>query len=573
MQHAPLLPAPRCGISSAVFGGLRHTLLQRILPNPISFANLRGDLFGGVTAAIVALPLAIAFGVASGAGAGAGIMGAICVGFFASLFGGTGIQVSGPTGPMTIVFATVFTQFAGKPAQAFTVVILAGAFQMLFGYLKLGRFVNLLPYPVISGFMTGIGCILIIMQLEPLLGYASPPNVINALTLLPDQLTHGNVHAIIVGIVSFGICVLTPKRVARAAPPPIIALAAGMVLARFLVDAPVLGELAAVLPAFAWPALDIAELNRMLLSAAVLAALGAIDSLLTSLVADNATRTFHNSDKELVGQGIGNVVAGFAGGLPGAGATIRTLSNFKAGGRTPLSGMIHAVALLAIALGLSKAVAYIPLAALAGILLKVGIDVIDWRFLKLAWRAPRIDLVLMIVVLLLTVLVDVITAVGVGLVLASLAFVVETAKLQIEAIKPIVDPEHAVFLTPEENTIFRECGGRVMWLHLSGLISFGAATEMTRRSARVSGHDVLVVDLLDVPYIDGSAALALEEIFQRAAAAGQEVIIVGLNFRVARLLAEIGALDEAREAGRFATRREAVDAAHAIVSAARDAGD
>lgn len=547
--------------------------MQRILPNRISVANLRGDLFGGITAAIVALPLAIAFGVASGAGAGAGLMGAICVGFFAAMFGGTGIQVSGPTGPMTIVFATVFAQFAGNPGQAFTVVMLAGAFQVLFGYLKLGRFVNLLPYPVISGFMTGIGCILIIMQLEPLFGFDSPQNVINALTLLPDQLSQANPHAIVIGAVAFGICVLTPKRIARIVPPAIVALVTGTVLAQFLAKAPVLGEFAAVLPAFGWPVLDFADLNRVLLSAAVLAALGAIDSLLTSLVADNATRTFHDSDKELVGQGIGNIVAGFAGGLPGAGATIRTLSNFKAGGRTPLSGMVHAIALLAIGFGLAKAVAYIPLAALAGILLKVGIDVIDWRFLRLVTRAPRTDLVLMLVVLILTVFVDVITAVGVGVVLASLAFVVETARIQVEAIRPIVDPEHAVFLTPDENIVFRQCGGRVMWLHLSGLISFGAATEMSRRSSAVSGYDALVVDLLDVPYIDGSAALAIEEIFQRAAGAGQEVIIVGLNFAVARLLAQIGALDEVRDTRRFATRGEAVHAAHAIVDAARSATD
>lgn len=546
--------------------------MQRITPNRVSFANLGGDLFGGVTAAIVALPLAIAFGVASGAGPGAGLVGAICIGFFASLFGGTAIQVSGPTGPMTIVFATVLTQFADKPGQAFTVVMMAGAFQLLFGYLQLGRFINLLPYPVISGFMTGIGCILIVMQLEPLVGHANPQNVVNALTLLPDHLAHGNAHATVIGVVAFGICVLTPKRIGRAVPPPIIALIVGTLLAAYLKNAPIIGEFGTVLPTFGWPILDLGDLNRMLLSAAVLAALGSIDSLLTSLVADNATRTFHDSDKELVGQGIGNIVAGLAGGLPGAGATVRTLSNFRAGGRTPLSGMVHAVALLAITLGLARAVAHIPVAALAGILLKVGIDVIDWRFLRLASRAPRGDLLLMTVVLMLTVLVDVITAVGVGVVLASLGFVVETARMQVEAIKPIVDPEHAVFLTPEENTVFRECAGRVMWLHLAGLISFGAANEMMRRSSAVSGHDVLIVDLLDVPHMDGSAALAMEEIFLRAAAGGQEVIVVGLNFGVARLLAEIGALDEVRDTARFATRREAVDAAHAIVSASRVSG-
>jgi len=533
----------------------------RITPNRLSLGHLRGDVFGGITAAIVALPLAIAFGVASGAGPGAGLMGAVCVGFFAALFGGTGSQISGPTGPMTIVFATVFTQFANNPGEAFAVVIGAGLFQVLFGYLRLGRFVNLLPYPVISGFMTGIGCLLIIMQLEPLLGHDSPQNVINALTLLPDHVAHGNLDAALIGAAAFAICTLTPEPIAHKVPPPIIALVVGSLLAVYLGDAPTLGSFSAALPALHWPTLQFSDLNRVLLSAAVLAALGSIDSLLTSLVADNATRTFHDSDKELVGQGVGNIVAGIAGGLPGAGATIRTLSNFKAGGRTPLSGMVHAVALLAIALGLGPVVGYIPLAALAGILLKVGIDVIDWRFLRLIRKAPRTDLVLMTVVLVLTVFVDVITAVGVGVVLASLAFVVETARLQVEAIRPIVDPGHAVFLTPEENDIFRQCGGRVLWLHLSGLISFGAATEMTRRSAAVGDYDVLVVDLLDVPHMDGSAALATQEIFQRARSAGQDVIVVGLNFAVARLLAGIGALDEVRETARFDSRRQAVEAA------------
>jgi SulP family sulfate permease len=539
--------------------------LNRLIPNKLSLQSISGDVYGGLTAAIVALPLALAFGVASGAGAIAGIYGAICVGFFAALFGGTPAQISGPTGPMTIIFATVFTQFADNPAEAFTVVILAGAFQILFGYLSLGRYINLMPYPVISGFMTGIGCILIILQLEPLMGHSGPQNVINALTLIPDQALHVNKDALIIGVAAFLICVLTPRRIAMVVPPPIIALIVGAVLAYFLPQAPTLTAFPATLPVLHWPTLDFAHLNTVMLSAAVIAALGSIDSLLTSLVADNATRVYHDSDKELVGQGIGNMVAGFVGGLPGAGATIRTLSNIKAGGRTPLSGMLHSLLLLAIALGLSAAVALIPLAALAGILTKVGIDVIDWRFLKLMRRMPRTDLVLMSVVLVLTVFVDVITAVGVGVVLASLAFMHESAMLQIDAIRPIADPEHAVFLTKRENELFRRCNGRVVWLHLSGLISFGAAIEMTRRISKVRECDVLVVDLIDVPKLDGSAALAMDDIISHALAGNQEVILVGLNFTVARLLAEIGTLDKLRETSRFESRGQAVRAALAEV--------
>lgn len=523
--------------------------------------NLRGDLFGGLTAAIVALPLAIAFGVASGAGPVAGLYGAICVGLFASLFGGTPAQISGPTGPMTIVSASVFTMYAGEPAVAFTVVMMAGIFQLVFGLLGLGRYINLMPYPVISGFMTGIGCILIIMQLEPLLGYDSPANVVNALTVLPGELARPRWDAVVVGVTALLICLLTPKTVTRALPAPLLALLVASPLALYFDGAAVIGAIPSGLPDWQMPALSFSQLNGMLVSAAVLASLGSIDSLLTSLAADNLTRKFHDSDRELVGQGIGNLVAGIAGGLPGAGATIRTLTNINAGGRTPLSGIVHALLLLGIVLGFGAVVAFIPYAALAGILIKVGIDVIDWHYLRRMFRAPRMDVVLMVVVLVLTVLVDVITAVAVGVVLASLAFVKETADLQIDSIRALSDPDHAPFLDEEEARLFRRCQGRLLLLHLSGLMSFGAANEMTRRFANVATYDVLAIDLLDVPRLDGSAAIALEQIVERASDAGKPVLLIGLSVEVERLLGRMGLLDRLQDTARFATRRDALQAA------------
>lgn len=526
---------------------------------------MRNDLFGGLTAAIVALPLALAFGVASGAGPVAGLYGAICVGFFAALFGGTPSQISGPTGPMTIVSATVFTHYSSHPAQAFTVVMMAGLLQILFGYLKLGRYVNLMPYPVISGFMNGIGCILIVLQLTPLLGYPALGNVVNAITVLPADFGDPNWHAVAIGLGSFAICSLLPQRVSRIVPPPVLAIAAGVVLIQFLPAAPVIGAIPSALPTLHLPAISFAELNQMLVFAAVIASLGSIDSLLTSLVADNVTRNFHDSDKELTGQGVGNLVAGIFGGIPGAGATIRTLSNIRAGGRTPVSGMFHALVLLLIALGLGPLVAYVPHAALAGILLKVGVDVIDWRFLRRIHRAPRADMIIMMVVLALTVFVDVITAVAAGMVFASLLFVKETADLQIESIKTISNVESENLLTGEERVLFRRCDGKALILHLSGLMSFGAANELVRRMARVSDYDILIVDLLDVPKVDGSAAIALEEIMQSAARAERQVIIVGLNFAVARLLARLGILDRVHETHRVATRFEAVSLAVKLV--------
>jgi len=539
----------------------RHPIMLNMKINRLSTENLRGDIFGGATAAIIALPLALAFGVASGMGPIAGLYGAIFVGLFAALFGGTNAQISGPTGPMTIVAASVFTQFASQPAVAFTVVMMAGAFQIMFGYLRIGRYINLMPYPVISGFMTGIGCILIILQLEPLIGHVSPPNVVNVLTALPSDVKSLNWSAAGLGLMSFAICMWWPKRLTRIVPSPLVALIAGTAAAFIVTDVPLLGAVPSGLPSIQIPQFDFGQLSYMLVSAAVLAALGSIDSLLTSLVADNMSRSFHDSDKELVGQGIGNLVAGFAGGLPGAGATVRTLANLKAGGRTQLSGVVHAVILVLIVLGLGPAVSVIPHAALAGILLKVGIDVIDWRFIKRWHRAPRTDLILMLVVLVLTVFVDIITAVGVGIVMASLVFVKDMADIQIQSIKTIVDEADHELLTTDEAAAFRQLNGRAAILHLSGAMSFGAANEMMRRIVSVRPVDVLIVDLTDVPSIDGSAALTLEEIIQRAVDADQEVLVVGMQFSVARVLGHLGVLNNVREATRFSTRIEAIRAA------------
>ena len=550
-----------------------HERLRIFAPNRLHLGNLRGDLFGGLTAAIVALPLALAFGVASGAGPQAGLYGAVCVGLFAALFGGTPSQVSGPTGPMTIVSASVFTQFAGEPAIAFTVVMMTGAFQMLFGYLRLGRYVNLMPYPVISGFLTGVGCILIIMQLDPMLGYPGQPSVINALTVLPSDVADPNWQAVALGLLALGLVVFMPKAWTRVVPAPLTALVVCTLAVLWLDGAPVLGAAPSGLPQWQVPHFDFALLNEMLVYAAVLAALGSIDSLLTSLVADNVTRTFHDSDKELVGQGMGNLAAGLAGGIPGAGATIRTLSNVHAGGRTPISGAFHAAVLLAVALGLGPLVAHVPYAALAGILIKVGIDVIDWRFIRRLHRAPRTDLVLMLVVLALTVFVDVITAVGVGVVIASLVFVKEMAELQVNAIRTISDPGHERLFDDETAALYRQHRDRLMFLHLSGPISFGAANELIRRFANVGEYEVLIIDLLDVPHMDGSAGVALEEVIQRAREKHKHVIIVGMTFNVARLMGRLGALDEVRDSGRFDNRAEAVRAAVEFLIRSAKSGD
>ena len=343
----------------------------------LHFRNLKGDIYGGITAAVVALPLALAFGVASGAGPVAGIYGAIFVGFFAALFGGTPAQVSGPTGPMTVVTAALITQYAHEPAMAFTVIMLAGLFQIGFGLLRLGRYINLVPYPVVSGFMSGIGCIIIILQLAPFIGRVNPAGgPLEVLAALPQAFSDPLPDAVATGLVALAIVIFLPTRLRKYAPPPLVALAAGTLAAAwYFTGAPIIGEIPTGFPDPQLPTFSLQELPGMVKAALVLAFMGSIDSLLTSLICDSMSKTPHRSDRELIGQGIGNTIAGLMGAIPGAGATMRSVINIRSGGQTPLSGALHALLLLAVMLGLGAYAKYIPHAVLAGILIKVGVEV------------------------------------------------------------------------------------------------------------------------------------------------------------------------------------------------------
>ncbi len=526
-------------------------------------ANLRGDIYGGLTAAVVALPLSLAFGVASGAGALAGLYGAILVGFFAAVFGGTPAQVSGPTGPMTVIMALIITRFAHDPASAFTVVMLGGAFQILFGALRFGRYISLVPFPVVSGFMSGIGCIIIILQLAPVAGHAAPDgNMLNKLAGLPPLLATPVTDALALGLLSLAVVFLMPKRITRILPAPLVALTLGTLAGMTLfTGAPVIGDIPTGLPQPHLPTFSLADFPQMLVSALILAFLGSIDSLLTSLIADSITRTHHHSDRELIGQGIGNVFAGMFGGIPGAGATMRTVVNVRAGGRTPLSGALHAIVLLLVVLGFGPAAERIPHAVLAGILLQVGINIIDWRYIRRAHRAPRAGVVIMAVTLLLTVLVDLMTAVAVGTVMACVLFVQRMAAAQMKSMKLVYDPEHVSDLTPRERDILDRARGRIVIFHLEGPMSFGSVNGIMRMLRSSAEKDVLIVDLSDVPFIDSSASIALEEVIEDAHRDQDAVILCGLRPNVQEVLQKIGVT------GMLATERVVADRAAALTLA------
>ena len=544
----------------------------------LHFRNLRGDLYGGITAGVVALPLALAMGVASGAGPIAGLYGAIFVGFFAALFGGTPAQVSGPTGPMTVVMAAIFTQytamFPDDPARgaalAFTVVMLGGLFQILFGFLKIGKFIELVPHPVVSGFMSGIGVIIILLQLPPLLGFPAQNGPLASAEALPQALNPLVPDALILGAIALVIVFFMPKKLGRLIPSPLVALIVGTLLYLLFFrggPASILGDIPTGLPNPQWPVFEFALLPQMLQSALTLAALGAIDSLLTSLVADNITRTYHQSDRELIGQGIGNTLAGLFGGLPGAGATMRTVVNVKAGGQTPLSGATHALVLLAIALGAGALASNIPHAVLAGILIKVGIDIIDWDYLRSLRNAPKAGVTMMFVVLAMTVLVDLIIAVATGMVMASMIFMKRHTDLQLQSIKAIREVDEDSPLSPEEAEIFQQAQGRIMMLHLGGPMSFGAAKGMARLLAQFDEYDILILDLTDMPQIDFTASRALYDMVFDAKTMGRQVFLVGGRKSVVEMLTKQGIIDQIPADHRVEKRLVALQAAQRLLEA------
>jgi SulP family sulfate permease len=525
--------------------------------NQINLTHVRGDLFGGVTAAVIALPMALAFGVASGAGAEAGLYGAVLIGLFAALFGGTPTLISEPTGPMTVVFTAVIAgMIAANPenglAMAFTTVMLTGIFQMVFGLLKLGRYVTMMPYTVISGFMSGIGFILIIIQMPPLLGYASPPGgVLGSLGALPGLLVQVKPGELMLGLVSLGILLLMPQRFRRIVPPQLLALVAGTLLAIFLLGDGAYREIGAIpggLPQLQLPTFSAEQWQNIVVDALVLAMLGAIDALLTSVIADSLTRTQHNSDKELVGQGLGNLASGLFGGLPGAGATMGTVVNIQAGARTALSGITRALILAVIVFGASGLVEDIPKAVLAGIAIKVGIDIIDWAFLRRAHKVSLRGALIMYGVIAMTVFVDLITAVGIGLFVANVLTIRRLADLQSEGVRLLGLPDTDEGLscpnaTPEEQKILGDPGNGIALLCLSGPLVFGSAKAVTRQQYALTDARSLIVDLTDVPHIGVTTSLAVESTVREAAARGCRVYLSGLNDQARKRFESLGLRD------------------------------
>lgn len=546
------------------------------ITNRIHFRNLRGDIFGGVTAAVIALPMALAFGVASGAGAASGLWGAVLVGFFAALFGGTPTLISEPTGPMTVVMTAVIAHLtAANPenglAMAFTVVMMAGIIQIILGSLRLGKYVTLMPYTVVSGFMSGIGIILIILQLGPFLGQASPKGgVIGTVQNLPQLFANINVGEAGLGILTLLILFLMPSKLKRIVPPQLVALVAGTVLALFLfpeADAiRRIGEIPTGLPSLQIPTFTAAQFQIMLIDALVLGMLGCIDALLTSVVADSLTRTQHDSNKELIGQGLGNLASGLFGGIAGAGATMGTVVNIQAGGTTAVSGLTRALILLVVVLGAANLTAMIPMAVLAGIAIKVGINIIDWDFLKRAHKVSLKAAMIMYGVIILTVFVDLMVAVGVGVFVANILTIERLSKLQAQDVKTITDADDQIIMSDAEKALLDRANSRVLLFHLSGPMIFGVSKAISRQQVAMKDHDVLILDLSDVPHLGVTSSLAIENAIKEAYEKGRQVFIVGAQGQTEKRLKSLGVLKMLPPNNILMDRREALEQAVAIVN-------
>ncbi|EGR1152945.1 SulP family inorganic anion transporter [Vibrio parahaemolyticus] len=537
--------------------------------------NFKGDIFGGVTTAIISLPLALAFGVASGAGAEAGLWGAIMVGLFASLFGGSNTLISEPTGPMTVIMTAVLTSMMAKypetgMAMTFTVVMMAGAFQILLGTLKMGKYVTLMPYSVISGFMSGIGVILIILQLSPLLGHAAPTGgVLGTLSALPETISNLKFNELFLGLLTLGILFFFPKKYRKYVPAQLVALVAVTLLSVMLFDTEDIrriGEIPAGLPSLVAPRIDPDMFVEMVIDALVLGTLGCIDTLLTAVIGDSLTRKEHDSDKELRGQGLANMISGLFGALPGAGATMGTVTNIQVGARSPLSGVVRALVLALVVLVAGGLTEPIPMAVLAGIAVYVGFNILDWSFIQRAHKVSFSGMAIMYGVMLLTVFVDLIVAVGLGVFVSNIMIIERLSREQARQVKAISDAdEDDVPLTDSERGLLDRANGRVLFFYLSGPMIFSVSKAISRQHTSISDYDVMILDLTDVPMLDVTVGLALENAIKDALDARCEVYLLCPNQRTREQLEKFHVIDLVPDNNMYQFRYEALNAAVAHV--------
>jgi SulP family sulfate permease len=476
---------------------------------------------------------------------------------------------------MTVVMTAVIASLTARNpenglAMAFTVVMLAGVFQIIFGLLKLGRYITQMPYTVISGFMSGIGFILVILQIGPFLGQAIPKGgVMGTLNALPQLVANARPGEVVLALITLAILWLTPGAVKKVAPPQLIALVIGTVLSLTLLKGGGdggegirrIGEIASGFPKLQLPYFELGQLRIMLIDAAVLGMLGCIDALLTAVIADSVTRTEHDSNKELVGQGLGNLVSGLFGGIAGAGATMGTVVNIQAGGRSALSGISRALILMVVILAGGRLAAQIPQAVLAGIALKVGVDIVDWGFLKRAHRISIKGALIMYLVIVLTVLVDLIAAVGIGVFIANILTIDKMSALQARSVKSISTGDGDLMLPEDEKAMLDQGKGQVLLFQLNGAMIFGVAKAIDREHNAITDCKAVIFDLSEVSHLGVTAALAVENAVEEAIEKGRQVFVVGAAGTTQKRLEKLGLYKKLPPERTTLSRRDALQQA------------
>lgn len=498
--------------------------------------SIKSDMTGGLLAAIIGLPMGLAFGVQSGLGAAAGIYTAIILAILASVFGGTKTLITDPTGPMTVVAATVVsTSLAavGDLANAMPLIIatfvLAGIFELIFGILNFGKYVKYLPYPVLSGFMAGIGVIIISVQIFPLLGQVSPKGFTNILLNLDVAIANISFQALFLGALTIAIVYGLPY-ITKKIPSILAALIVGtLVSIAFNMNVPIIGTIPNSLPSLQLGVLGQlkwSDLSYIVAPALMLGGLGVIDTLLTSVVADNLTKTKHDSRRTVIGQGIGNIVVGLFGGIPGAGATMGTVTNIKAGAQTKLSGIMKGVFLLLIIVSVTEYVQYIPMAVLAGLLITIGINIIDYKGIKMLLKVPKQDAAVWAIVLLVTLFDNLLNAVAVGFVLSSILFIGRMSKFMAISQKVNAFSDMDADLLPDSLV------GKVHIQNVEGPLFFGFSDRFRNHCETISSVYTVILRMEQVPFFDQSGLITLEAVIEDWKSKGMKVYISGANYYV-----------------------------------------
>lgn len=512
--------------------------------------NIGPDILAGLTVAVISLPLALAFGVTSGLGAETGMWGAICGCILVGIFGGSKVGISGPTGPKVVQLAAIVSLTmlpSGEPDLdfIFSLVFLSGVVCLALAFLRVGKFIYYVPYSAVSGFMCGIGAIIILLEIPPMLGFATPNSVVEAIKQIPYDVMHENPHALLVSMSTFVTILVWPKiSPVKWIPGPLMGLFVGTTIANAAsLNVVYMNEMPTGIPHIYWPNLGIfiSRFGEMIGPACALAGLCIFDSLLTCLVADNMSDERHSSDREIFGQGVANLACGLVGGVTTATATMRTVANIKCGAKTGLASVVAGLVLLSFMMGLGPLASYIPMACLAGILLKVGIDILDYRVLPVLHRMPAADAVCFWAVLGLTISVDLLVAMGVGIAIAFIRAIHELGNLYDPE---VISLDEFTYKWPGEENFPEDLKKRTLKLRLDGPLFFGAADTVYRTISELVDYDYLIIRMKNVPMIDLSGAYLLDDVVEKAKHQGAEVLITGMRPNVQQTLEKLKIIEK-----------------------------